>query len=91
MRTVFCLLSLLRSSRPQSPVFYSIQFLVLILFIVVSTCIGTCFVKESIDSFPIFNSGFCPLLSFRVGKDDENVIITFDFLSVESFKEEEDF
>ena len=56
------------------------------LFIVVSTCMGTLFVEESIVSLPIFNLEFFPLLSFRVGNDDEKVIITFGFLYVESLK-----
>ena len=42
---------------------YSIQFLIINIlgtdFLVVFTCIGA-FVKESIDSFPMFNLGFCP-------------------------------
>ena len=61
------------------------------LFISVSICIGACFVEESTDSLPIFNLRFCPLLSFRVSNDDENIIIKFDFWSVESLKEEGDF
>ena len=31
--------------------------------------------------------GFCPLLNLRASKNDEKVIITFDFWSVESCKE----
>ena len=61
------------------------------LFVAVSTCIRAYLVEENTDSLPIFNLGFCPLLSFRVGKDDEKVVITFNFLSVESFREEGDF
>ena len=61
------------------------------LFIAVSTCIEACFVEESIYFLPIFSLGFCPLLSFSVGKDDEKVIITFDFGSMESLEEEGDF
>ena len=49
------------------------------LFISVSICIGACFVEESTDSLPIFNLRFCPLLSFRVSNDDENITIKFDF------------
>ena len=61
------------------------------LFIAVSTCIGACFVEESMYFLPIFSLGLCPFLSFRVGKDDEKVIITFDFWYVESLQEERDF
>ena len=52
----------------SSDLFYSIQFLVINVF-------GT--VEESIDSFPVFNLGFC--------------VVTFDFWSVESHEEEGDF
>ena len=34
---------------------------------------------------------FCPLLNFKVGKDAEKVIITFDFWSVESLGKKVDF
>ena len=65
--------------------------LVVHLFIVVSTFTRACFVEESINFLPIFNMGFCPFLSFTVSEDDEKVIIRFDFWSVESPEEEEDF
>ena len=51
-----------------SYLFYSIQFLVI-------NVLGT--VEESVDSFPVFYSGFC--------------LVTFDFSSVESLEEEGDF
>ena len=53
------------------------------LLIAISTCIGACFVEESIDSLLIFNLRFYPLLSFRVGHNDANVIIKFDLRSTE--------
>ena len=42
--------------------------------IALSTCVEACFVEESIDSLPILNLEFCS--------------VTFDFLFVESLKEE---
>ena len=59
--------------KPGTPVIYSIQFLVVNIlgtdFRAVS-CIEACFVEESIDSAPIFNVEFFPLLSFRTSNAD---------------------
>ena len=83
MRTVSCLLYLpvIFSTLISCDLFNTVSFLSAVghLFVAVCTCTGTCFVEESIDSLPIFKLRFCPLLSFRVRKDDEKVIITFDF------------
>ena len=46
-------------------------------FIALCTSVEACFFEESIDSLSIFNLGFC--------------LVTFDFWSVESLKEEGDF
>ena len=46
-------------------------------FVALSTCAEACFVEESIDSFPVFNLGFC--------------LVKFDFWSMESLEEEGDF
>lgn len=57
---------------------------------------GTSFFRalSSCEILPIVEKcdlGFCPFSSFRVGKDNEKIIIIFGFWSVESHKEKGDF